>query len=52
MSDGTTFYSKHQVYLMQWVNMFDLSDYVIAGAKFGGPLGSSFHFDLFDKNAK
>ena len=38
MQDGAVFYSKHQVYSMQW-NVRDLSDFIIAGARFGGPLG-------------
>ena len=40
MQNGAVFYSKRQVYSMQW-NVRDLSDFVIAGARFGGPLGES-----------
>ncbi|KAF8587239.1 vacuolar protein sorting-associated protein 16 [Ramaria rubella] len=37
IQDGNAFYRKHTVYQMQWKSM-DLSDYVIAAARYGGPL--------------
>lgn len=39
MQDGNTFYSKHQVYMMQWQGLHDLSDYIISVACHGGPIG-------------
>ena len=44
MNDGAVFYSKRHVYQMQW-NLgsvgggTDLSGYIVAGAKLGGPIG-------------
>jgi len=35
---GETFYKKQDVYSMQW-NLDDLTDYVIVGARAGGPIG-------------
>jgi hypothetical protein len=40
MQDGKTFYNKHQVYMMQWEGLNDLSDYIIAVAQHGGPIGA------------
>jgi hypothetical protein len=39
MQDGNTFYSKQQVYLMQWQGLLDLSDYIVSMAGHGGPIG-------------
>ena len=35
---GETFYKRSDVYSMQW-SLSDLSDYIVAGARWGGPLG-------------
>lgn len=35
---GETFYKKQDVYSMQW-SLNDLSDYVVVGARDGGPIG-------------
>jgi hypothetical protein len=35
---GETFYRRQEIYSLQW-SLTDLSDYVIAGARWGGPLG-------------
>ncbi|KAG8907134.1 hypothetical protein FRB99_005242 [Tulasnella sp. 403] len=35
MDDGSVFYRKQEVYTMQW-KVKDLSDYIIAGARYGG----------------
>lgn len=35
---GETFYRKQDVYSMQWT-VTDLSDYIVATAKWGGPMG-------------
>jgi len=32
------FFRKHSVYQMQWKYM-DVSDYIVTGARYGGPLG-------------
>ncbi|KIJ36797.1 hypothetical protein M422DRAFT_179088, partial [Sphaerobolus stellatus SS14] len=37
IQDGTAFYRKHSVYQMQW-QYLDVSDYIVAGARYGGPL--------------
>jgi vacuolar protein sorting-associated protein 16 len=39
MQDGNTFYGKHQMYIMQWQGLHDLSDYNITVANHGGPIG-------------
>ncbi|KAG8959165.1 hypothetical protein FRC03_008376 [Tulasnella sp. 419] len=36
MLDGQVFYRKQQIYTMQW-DIRNLSDYIIAGARYGGP---------------
>lgn len=41
MGDGQTFYNKYQLYQMQWEGMYDLSDFVVVGARHGGPIGKS-----------
>lgn len=38
MQDGNVFYRTQQIYSMQW-SIANLSDYIIAGARYGGPLG-------------
>lgn len=45
LQDGQVFYSRKNVYSMQWT-VGDLSNYIVAGARFGGPVGQfnlSFH---------
>lgn len=37
---GETFYRREEIYSMQWP-LQDLSDYLVAGARAGGPLGMS-----------
>ncbi|KAH7096912.1 vacuolar protein sorting-associated protein 16 [Auriculariales sp. MPI-PUGE-AT-0066] len=37
MPDGSAFYRKLSVYQMQW-SIHDLADFVVAGARYGGPL--------------
>lgn len=43
MQDGAVFYSRKHVYEMVWNlasgGVGDLSGYIIAGARFGGPIG-------------
>jgi vacuolar protein sorting-associated protein 16 len=44
LNDGAVFYSKKHVYQMQWIlssagGGSDLSGYIVAAAKFGGPVG-------------
>jgi hypothetical protein len=36
---GETFYRRQELYSMQWGGVDDLSDYVVAAARWGGPLG-------------
>lgn len=36
---GETFYRKQDIYSMQW-SISDLSDFIVAGAPWGGPLGA------------
>lgn len=35
---GETFYRRVELYTMQW-HVADLSDYIVAGSKWGGPVG-------------
>jgi hypothetical protein len=44
MNNGAVFYSRKNVYQMQWNLSLagggsDLSGYIVAGAQFGGPIG-------------
>ncbi|CAE6465863.1 unnamed protein product [Rhizoctonia solani] len=38
VQDGEVFYSTREVYQMMW-QLNDLTDFIIAGARYGGPLG-------------
>ncbi|QRV75847.1 vacuolar protein sorting-associated protein 16 [Ceratobasidium sp. AG-Ba] len=38
VQDGEVFYSTREVYQMLW-QLNDLTDFIIAGARYGGPLG-------------
>ena len=40
MPDGTVFYKRQQLYSIQG-KLPNLEDYIIAGCRFGGPLGRS-----------
>jgi len=39
MGDGSVFYRKHAVYEMQWQGIHDISEYILEGARHGGPIG-------------
>ena len=38
-STSDAFYRKEEIYSMLWSNI-DLSDYVVAAARYGGPIGA------------
>lgn len=40
---GDTFYRRQDIYSMQW-SIQDLSDYRVAGARWGGPIGQSLSY--------
>lgn len=41
--DQAAYYRKQDVYKLQW-NLGNLDDYIMAGSKWGGPIGESLYF--------
>jgi hypothetical protein len=39
-TSSDAFYRKDEVYSMLWSNI-DLSDYIVAAARYGGPIGAA-----------
>ena len=48
MPDGTVFYKRQQLYSIQG-KLPNLEDYIIAGCRFGGPLGMPLYFYVYAK---
>lgn len=48
---GETFYRRQEIYSMQWSTISDLSDYVVAVSKWGGPLGEHCLWTLCSQSA-
>lgn len=51
MQDGSVFYRKQQLYSIQG-KLPTLSDYIIAGCRYGGPLGECPAASLLESNIK
>ena len=39
MQDGTVFYKRHQLYSIPGKLPGDLQDFIVAGCRYGGPIG-------------
>ena len=42
MQDGSVFYRRHQLYSIPGKLPGDLQDFIVAGCRYGGPIGTTF----------
>ena len=50
MQDGSVFYRRHQLYSISGKLPGDLQDFIVAGCRYGGPIGMSHHRPLHSRS--